>query len=95
MNAFDELTNQIKATEEIIEACKASHQALGLPEFISELEMIRSREKLIKRLLFFVWFNNQPSKFQGDEHTFADIPASLLSCILLIIYCCEGWCYYG
>ncbi|GIO36558.1 hypothetical protein J41TS12_14190 [Paenibacillus antibioticophila] len=53
MNAFDELTNQIKATEEIIEACKASHQALGLPEFISELEMIRSREKLIKRLLFF------------------------------------------
>lgn len=39
MNAFDELTNQIKATEEIIEVCKGNHEALGLPDYISELEI--------------------------------------------------------
>ncbi|WP_018751253.1 hypothetical protein [Paenibacillus sanguinis] len=54
MNAFDELTNQIKATEEIIEACKASHQALGLPEFISELEIRSLQQRLdeLKRQTF-------------------------------------------
>ncbi|WP_138495928.1 hypothetical protein [Paenibacillus pinistramenti] len=46
MNAFDELTNKIKATEQIIDACKANHQALGLPKFISELEIGSLQQRL-------------------------------------------------
>ncbi|MBN2983013.1 hypothetical protein [Cohnella algarum] len=47
MNAFNELTNRIKETEEIIDVCKANHKAIGLPDFISELEISSLEQRLI------------------------------------------------
>ncbi|MGN7384077.1 hypothetical protein [Paenibacillus sp. SAFN-117] len=47
MNAFDELTNRIKETEEIIELCKANHKAIGLPDYISELEISSLEQRLM------------------------------------------------
>ncbi|WP_339321782.1 hypothetical protein [Paenibacillus sp. FSL W8-0194] len=46
MNAFDELTNRIKETEEIIEVCKANHKAIGLPDYISNLEIASLQQRL-------------------------------------------------
>jgi hypothetical protein len=46
MNAFDELTNRIRKTEEIIEVCIANHKAIGLPDYISELEISSLRQRL-------------------------------------------------
>ncbi|MGZ7443480.1 hypothetical protein [Paenibacillus sp. TH7-28] len=63
MNAFDELTNQIKITEEIIKVCKANHEALGLPNYISELEIGSLHQRLdeLKRQAI------EESKFQSEE----------------------------
>lgn len=46
MNAFDELTNRIKETEEIIEICRSNHKAIGLPDFISDLEISSLEQRL-------------------------------------------------
>jgi hypothetical protein len=46
MNAFDELTNRINQTKEIIELCRSNHRAIGLPDYISELEINSLQQRL-------------------------------------------------
>lgn len=47
MSAFDELTNRIKETKEIIELCRTNYSTLGLPDFISDLEISSLKQRLV------------------------------------------------
>ncbi|WP_213486904.1 hypothetical protein [Thermobacillus xylanilyticus] len=47
MNAFDERINQIKETEKIIADCREMHKAIGLPDFLSKLEISSLEQRLI------------------------------------------------
>lgn len=46
MNAFNELTDRIKKTEDIIEICRTNHKAIGLPDYISNLEFNSLKQRL-------------------------------------------------
>lgn len=47
MNTFEDLTNRINATREMIDICRTNHQSLGLPEYISDLEISSLQQRLM------------------------------------------------
>jgi hypothetical protein len=46
MSSMDNLVEQIQKTNEIIELCKANHEAVGLPNFISDLEISSLQQRV-------------------------------------------------
>ena len=47
MNSLEQLANQINETKEIIQVCKRNHEAIGLPDFVSELEISSLQQRLV------------------------------------------------
>lgn len=47
MNSLEQLANQINETKEIMQVCKENHEAIGLPDFVSELEISSLQQRLV------------------------------------------------
>lgn len=46
MDTFEQLTNQINETKEMIQVCKENHEAIGLSDFVSDLEISSLQQRL-------------------------------------------------